>query len=392
MHRPAKILTIEDESSERDNIIAYLEDSGYDMMEAENGRVGIEKLRTEKPDLILCDLRMPEVDGLDVLWVAKKEFPEIPVLVVSGAGVLDDAIEALKLGAWDYVTKPIYDMAILEHAVRKALERAELLKENREYREHLETLNIELNESLLRLEEDEEAGRLIQFQLLPRQKKSWGEYEFSSHLQTSMYLSGDFVDYFIIDKNHLGFYMADVSGHGVSSAFITVLLKSYINLCLDEYRQEVDDAILNPHEVLSKLNRYMLREHLGKYLTMFYAVIHRNINQLHFSNGGQFPFPILYGDDEACYLENKGLPIGLFEAAEYNTNVVNLPKEFNILLASDGVLEVLEQSALEDKLQFLLSLTKKINITMSSLLILLNLKNRPPLPDDATLLMVKKRA
>ena len=76
MHRPAKILTIEDESSERDNIIAYLEDSGYDMMEAENGRVGIEKLRTEKPDLILCDLRMPEVDGLDVLWVAKKEFPE----------------------------------------------------------------------------------------------------------------------------------------------------------------------------------------------------------------------------------------------------------------------------------------------------------------------------
>jgi len=80
---------------------------------------------------------------------------------------MSNAIQALKLGAWDYVTKPIEDMAMLEHAISHALERARLRQENREHRLHLEAINEQLRQTLRRLQEDEAAARRIQFQLLP---------------------------------------------------------------------------------------------------------------------------------------------------------------------------------------------------------------------------------
>lgn len=133
-----KILTIDDEALIRESITDYLEDSGFTVFQAEDGRAGLEIHRKEKPDIILVDLRMPEIDGLDVLTTVSKETPEIPVIVVSGTGVIQDVIDALRLGAWDYLVKPISDLAVLEHAVNKCLERAELLRENQLYREHLE--------------------------------------------------------------------------------------------------------------------------------------------------------------------------------------------------------------------------------------------------------------
>ncbi|MBF0449144.1 MAG: response regulator [Candidatus Magnetomorum sp.] len=133
-----KILSIDDEYIIRETISDYLEDKGYDIVEAENGRVGIEVFRSEKPDLVLVDLRMPEMDGLEVLSILCKESPQTPIIMVSGTGILQDAIEAIRKGAWDYVSKPIQDMAVLDYAVNRSLERARLIRENDAYKEHLE--------------------------------------------------------------------------------------------------------------------------------------------------------------------------------------------------------------------------------------------------------------
>jgi len=98
---------------------------------------------------------MPVMDGLTALPSMVEEFPETPVIIVSGMGTLDDSIKALRAGAWDYITKPIHDMAFLEHAVERALERARLIRENREYHEHLE------REVEKRTQELEEKNRLL---------------------------------------------------------------------------------------------------------------------------------------------------------------------------------------------------------------------------------------
>ena len=137
-HRPVKILAIDDEPVIRDSMASYLEDSGFKVLQAGDGKQGLALFRSETPDLILLDLRMPEMDGLAFLETLQKEAADTPVIVVSGTGVLQDAIEALRAGAHDFVTKPILDMAVLEHAIQNALERANLRQENRRYRQHLE--------------------------------------------------------------------------------------------------------------------------------------------------------------------------------------------------------------------------------------------------------------
>src|SRR5919106_860530 len=174
MNKPTRILTIEDEPIIRSGIVTYLEDSGFEMLEAGDGASGLETFRREHPEVVLCDLRMPGIDGLEVLSAITEESPDTPVIVVSGASELRYAVQSLKRGAWDYVTKPIPDMAVLETAVRRVLERAELIRQNREYRENLEALNRQLTRTVQQLEEDKEAGRNIQFQLLPRDKHVFG--------------------------------------------------------------------------------------------------------------------------------------------------------------------------------------------------------------------------
>jgi len=81
---------------------------------------------------------MPEIDGLDVLAVITAESPDIPVIIVSGVGSMDDAIKALKLGACDFLSKPVSNMAALEHAIERALERLRLIRENKRYQQQLE--------------------------------------------------------------------------------------------------------------------------------------------------------------------------------------------------------------------------------------------------------------
>ena len=152
--RPITILTIDDEPSIRQSFRFYLEDLGYRVLEAEDGAVGLELIAEDRPDVVLVDLRMPEVDGLEVLASVQANEPDLPVIVVSGTGVITDAIEALRLGAWDYLIKPIPDLQVLEHAINMALERSRLRRENASYQQHLEQLVEDRTEELRRTNDD----------------------------------------------------------------------------------------------------------------------------------------------------------------------------------------------------------------------------------------------
>jgi putative two-component system response regulator len=134
------VLVIDDESIIRQVFSYYLEDREYSVMTAENGILGMEVFDREKPDIVLTDLRMPQADGLEVLAHIREQAPETPVVVISGANSLDDAVQALRLGAWDYLIKPVQDLNLLGYTVKECLEKARLIKENRNYREHLEEL------------------------------------------------------------------------------------------------------------------------------------------------------------------------------------------------------------------------------------------------------------
>jgi len=140
MSKSAKVLIVDDEELIRLNLRMLLEDLGYCVVEAADGREGLDAFDREGPDLILADLRMPVMDGLSMIAALREKSTETPVIVVSGTGTVQHAVDSLRLGAWDYVVKPVEDAKAFEIVIERTLERARLLKENRLYREHLEEL------------------------------------------------------------------------------------------------------------------------------------------------------------------------------------------------------------------------------------------------------------
>ncbi|HAT65429.1 MAG TPA: response regulator, partial [Flavobacteriaceae bacterium] len=127
----SRILIIEDEAAIRRVLVKILseESNSYEVVEAEDGLAGIELIKKEDFDLILCDIKMPKMDGVEVLEAVKKIKPEIPIVMISGHGDLDTAVNTMRLGAFDYISKPP-DLNRLLNTVRIALDRKELVVEN----------------------------------------------------------------------------------------------------------------------------------------------------------------------------------------------------------------------------------------------------------------------
>lgn len=123
------ILIIEDEELVSSTLADYFQDSGYRVTIAANGLLGLEQFKKSSPDIVFTDLRMPVMDGLTVIKHLKALSPDTPIIVISGTGVIKDAVASLRLGAWDYVEKPVYDLAELEHMVTRALENSTLRKQ-----------------------------------------------------------------------------------------------------------------------------------------------------------------------------------------------------------------------------------------------------------------------
>ena len=198
------------------------------------------------------------------------------------------------------------------------------------------------------------------------------------------------MDYFPIDDQHIGFYMADVSGHGAASAFVTMMLHTLIVQYRDTLWQTVDMTILQPQRVLQRLNRDFCRQALDKHLTMLYGVIDLEKHTLAYSSGGQFPCPLLYDGEEVQALDCRGRPVGLFEDAEFNARQVDLPETFDLVLVSDGILELMPADTLRQRYSALLSRSKGINLDLDEMTAGLDVLVANHLPDDIALMVIDR--
>lgn len=170
------VLVVEDDILIRKSIVLFLSSCGYRLLEAEDGVQGLKLLRREKPEILLTDLRMPEMDGSALLRTCLKECPLTEVIIVSGVGSMQDAIELLRLGAFDYITKPVVDMELIAHSIQKALQQAAFKKGARDRQAELEDL-VELRTEELR-EQNRQLGRemkkrRVQEKLVLQAKQEW---------------------------------------------------------------------------------------------------------------------------------------------------------------------------------------------------------------------------
>ena len=225
--------------------------------------------------------------------------------------------------------------------------------------------------------------------LLPDSHSIFGDYKFDSMVLPSLYLSGDFVDYFKIDDKYTVFYIADISGHGVSSALVTVFLKSFMNKAREELFQSHNNNLLDPTKLLSVLNKELLKEDFGKFSTLFYGVIDHEKNTLIYCNAGHFPEPFLSSNGKSKTLESSDIPVGISSDAKYKTKKIKLSKKFILTFFSDGILDILPQEMLEEKIQFLYDLCGPKNKDFEYFIS--NLKeNASGLPDDITVLSIER--
>lgn len=252
----------------------------------------------------------------------------------------------------------------------------------------LELANMRLQQSLAALEQGERAGRRVQFKLLPPPDWDVGHYHFSHWLMPSELMSGDFVDYFSIDDRQVGFYIADVSGHGVASAFVTVYLKRFIAAALDARRQGLPSAIDDPAAVLGQLNQELLREKVGKHIAIWYGVLDTLGACLRYANAGATPFPLYADAGGTEFLATPSTPVGLFESSVYVNETRNLTGSFRLLLCSDGVLELLPEASAELRSERLRAALRVDSRSLEAVRASLGIDARNARPDDLALLMI----
>jgi len=387
-----KLLIIDDDSLVRRSIAAYLADSGFQVYEASEANQLCNAIKEFNPDLVITDLRMPGADGLHVLKQIKQTQPELPVIIISGAGSVSDVVQALRLGASDYLVKPVLDIEVLVHAINKALEIKSLLIENQRYREQLEAANHELRESLRVLERDQLAGKQVQKRLMPNRLVTRDNYEVSHYIAPSLFLSGDFVDYAHVKKRYLAFYLADVSGHGSSSAFVTIWLKHLVSRMVREEGLFSDEESFasGSNLLLQTVNREIKETRLNHHLTFFVGVIDTHTQLMNYSVAGHLPMPILKTADVCHYLDGIGKPVGIFKDVTWNVYQLQLPEVFTLSCFSDGVLEILPSDTIQDKEADLLQKVAESTGSLDSICNTLHVKDDGETPDDIAILTIAR--
>ncbi|MDZ4262423.1 MAG: SpoIIE family protein phosphatase, partial [Pseudomonadota bacterium] len=379
----------------RQSIVTYLTDSGFCVFSASDATAALDFLANSDhslPDLIITDLRMPNGDGLQLLQLLHDRYPSLPVIVISGAGVMNDVVTALRLGARDYLIKPVVDLEVLVHSINKVLDRQDLEEENQRYRTQLEEANRELKENLRVLERDQIAGRRVQRRLMPSGLTTEEGYIAAHTIVPSLFLSGDFVDYAHIKKRYLAFYLADVSGHGASSAFVTIWLKHLVSRMVREEGLFGDENSFaqGADLMLRQINRELHETRLSHHLTLFVGVIDTVTHQMHYVVAGHLPMPVLLTEAGAEYLTGRGKPVGIFKEVNWEVYERKLPEKFALVCFSDGVLETLPQTELQDKEAHLLQLIASSGGSLDSVCNTLVIKEIRDNPDDIAVLSISR--
>ncbi|MFT7403921.1 SpoIIE family protein phosphatase [Zhongshania sp.] len=384
------ILLVQQPDAVHAEFMSSLKKLGMSVVAISDCADAMQGFREEDIDIVMVDIDFPEDRGIDLLGKMAADPRELPLIGLSRRKSLADVVEAVRHGATDYLMLPTENLDVIRHVMDRATERGTLKRENLAYRTKLENANRDLLESLTLLQQDQQAGKHVQQLLLPDTPKQIGGYSFCHFILPSLYLSGDFVDYFLVGEDHAVFFVADVSGHGASSAFVTVFLKNLFARKRSDFLHRASRAILSPAKMLSLANRELLEMGIGKHVTLCVGAFDLKCHQLCYSVAGHLPAPAMALDGTAEFLPEHDMPVGLFADAEYSDHVISFPPGAVLTLFSDGILEVLDSETLEEKELKLLDILKEGDDSSVGLANTFGLLEIDEVPDDIAILVVSR--
>lgn len=343
-------------------------------------------------DVILCELDLKDVSWGEARRTLREMDVQVPAIMLSDVAEADRMMTALRLGASDFFVRPLENnKEALIRSIERCVRQRQMRRELRDSRQRLEAANTELRGTVKMLEQDQQAGRQVQLRMLPATPLVLGDYVFSHTVIPSLYLSGDFTDYFTVGDKFVTFFMADVSGHGSSSAFATVLLKNLFARKRSDLLRRGDDSVLSPVAMLKNANRELLNLGVGKFATMVVGLLDMEDNTLRYSVAGHLPQPVLVSEEGARYLSGEGAAVGMMEDAQFEEHMLELPPSFMLALFSDGILEILPPRNLIEKEKYFLDVFEQSADSPQELVTRLGLDRVETAPDDIAALFVSKR-
>ena len=315
---------------------------------------GVEALRLAKDknyDLILSDISMPGINGLELIRQIKEIQPKAVCILMSGLGTRGDIIAALKIGVFDFIDKPIPDLAALTMVIDRAAESGRLVRDRDALLENLRQQNSKLEYSLLRLHEafgqlqqQEEAlesdlkkAQRVQRKFLPAGFPRVTGYDFFGYYSPCDQLGGDFFGTMTLSDGRIALYLVDVAGHGVSAAMITVTFRELMRA--RRHSSSDDKFFGEPAAVLSYMNEALLEENFDPpiFVSMVYAVIDPRSGEINVSCAGH-PAPILVsGVNDVRGVRAGGTVLGTQAATAYTTSKITINPGDTLLFYSDGL-------------------------------------------------------
>lgn len=354
-------------------LLERLSQLGYAVLPARDLQVVMNLCEHALPDAVIVALpeQVAAVTG---------EHPRVPVILTCEAPPPAELLlDVLRMGVSDVWPMPLTSEQLAE---RLAAVRARKFAIASDAERRLSRLVAEL-------ELDQRAGRYIQLGMLPPNPMAIDGFRLQHHILPSLILSGDFVDYFRIGDGHFAFYVADVSGHGASSAFVTVLLKNFSRRLRREFRPTM---LTRPGEILEWINRELLEQKIDKHVALILGVGDLSNHEIHLVNGGHFPPAILSTGDACDFVEQRGKPVGLFDEVHYHARSIEMSPGDRLVMFSDGVVDVMADDDLAGKERRLLMAASEGG-NVEEMWGLLNLDfDAGSRPDDMTCLLVQRES
>lgn len=351
METKGKILIIDDEKVIRDLFKRFLPRRGYEFFSAENGSEGLKAIKEVDPDLVFCDLKMPGIDGLEVLKRSKDINKDLPIIILTGHGDLESAIQTVKIGAYNFMRKPIEDLETLLIDIDKAIGNYHLIKKNNRLSAELVTINKELENKVKARTEDLEMTlselkaaqtkineeikivSLVQQKLLPDGPPNREGLDAAAIYLASSAVGGDYYDYIDMGDNKLGIVIADVSGHGLPAGFVMTMVKVmllYLN------KQEIPYM-----SALAAIND-MLTTHIptNNFVSMIYGALDLKEMTFTYTNAGHEPLLRVNGETKEIEEIPAQSPfLGIDSNTKFIEDCLHLKKGDKLILTTDGIIE-----------------------------------------------------
>ncbi len=385
-----RIFTLDTDPLTRRLISRYLVRRGHEVFGFANLEALSATTERSAPDIVVCDIDLCDEAERRIAFRYPKKH-QIQYVQLIRRHKIEQVVDAFQHPNRDCLPCPFTERTLVL-ATERAKERRVHIARNLRIRRRLEKAMEQSEKQLGILKADQIAGRQMQQSLLPPSPVVEEPYYLARKILPSLYLSGDFINYMPALKDYYLFYLMDVSGHGASSAFVTVMVRQLMRRIVRRQVQEEDRAALShaPEGFLENINEVLLDNEVDKHLTMFSGALDMEENTLRYAVGAQLPMPVLVSDRKARFLKGRGKPVGLFPGTHWVVNEIELPDKFILIAFTDGILEVLPQQGLAAQEAHLLSKLTRCKPDIDNVLQCLGVQVPDEVPDDIGIFMIAR--